>query len=95
MGCKYYSLPNRLSAHIPESAADSACLCTFPHNYAGRGPLGNDVLRSLAYLGAAVVLAEFSSEELSFDKRDRYVFLPASLPVWIRESIDAELPVPK
>ena len=57
---------------------DYICLCTFPHN--DQGALTPDRVRSLALLGAAVVLARSCSLE--------HPFLPACVPEWIRKEID-------
>ena len=57
---------------------DYICLCTFPYN--DQGELTPDRVRSLALLGAAVVLARSCSLE--------HPFLPACVPEWIRKEID-------
>lgn len=59
---------------------DTACLCTFPYNFNGK--LDAEHVRSLAMLGAAVVLAH--QGELGDDMN----FLPHCLPQWVRDEIE-------
>ena len=54
--------------------------CTFPHN--DSPSLVPDRIRSLAYLGAAVALIRRG------DFKDDSVYLPSSLPKWIKDEID-------
>jgi len=63
---------------------DTACLCTFPHNFTD----GIDAqhVRSLALLGAAVVLAHQGELE------EEYNFLPNCVPQWIRDEIAKRIP---
>lgn len=84
MGCDYYALNGKVNAHFPDSDDSVSCLCTFPHNYR-KHPLEADTVRSLAYLGAALVLAHQQEIEC-YD--DGYYFLPKDLPAWIKEGID-------
>ena len=58
---------------------DTSCLCTFPHNNGEK--LDKEDVRSLAMLGAAVVLAHRGELE------DEYNFLPHCLPQWIRDEL--------
>ena len=80
MGCKSYYLSDLHETPIRFSEGDNdlGCLCTFPHN--DMGQLSADRVRSLAYLGAAVVMLKRG------DIDDGY--LPGCLPEWIREEID-------
>jgi hypothetical protein len=57
---------------------DIGCLCTFPHN--DGQTLDPERVRSLAYLGAAVVMV--SREELE------HGFMPSCLPDWLKKEID-------
>ena len=78
MGCEsYYVDGDRDFVHFGESD-DLGCLCTFPRNDDGR--LNAERVRSLAYLGAAVVLI----------RRDGggSTILPDDLPDWVRREID-------
>ena len=75
---------NEAAIHFSERD-DVSCLCTFPHNYEG-GQLDGETIRSLAYLGAAVVLVQ--REVLDED----YVFLPDMLPEWIVNEIKRLVP---
>ena len=80
MGCETYhsgDFPIRFS----EMNDDIGCLCTFPHN--DFSPLCKERVRSLAYLGAAVVLAQ---RDLLDDG-----YLPNCLPERIRKGIDEAL----
>ena len=63
---------------------DTACLCTFPHNFKGVG-IDREHVRSLALLGAAVVLAH--QGELENDSN----VIPYCIPEWIRDDIDKAL----
>lgn len=100
MGCEIYHIevPHSWSADQPESEISSPvylslgeredvrCLCTFPHNY--REDPALVPVRSLALLGAAVVLA--SREMLQpYDERHSIVDV---LPAWIIEGIKAKTP---
>jgi len=57
------------------------CLCTFPDN--DGDTLDAERVRSLAYLGAAVVLDQHGDLE--------HPYIPACLPEWIRKEIDRNL----
>lgn len=95
MGCDYYNVPCWIPGtfgkwgdtmlFFGEEDDSTICLCTFPFNYRAVG-FGPDEVRSLALLGAAVVLAHHG--ELTADDYHR---LPDSLPQWIRDGIDAAL----
>jgi len=78
MGCDYYG-----KLHFNENS-NVGCLCTFPHNDRAAGKeLTADRVRSLAYLGAAVVLEHQGELESPF--------MPDCLPEWIRKEIDRNL----
>ena len=77
MGEKIYEIGD-YPLQFSEMDDDYVCLCTFPHN--DQGQLLPDRVRSLALLGAAVVLA--SNDDLD------HPFLPNCVPVWIRQEID-------
>jgi hypothetical protein len=72
-----------MAIQFSEMDDDTACLCTFPHNFTG----GIDAqhVRSLALLGAAVVLAHQGELE------DDYNFLPFCIPTWIRDEIEKRI----
>jgi len=62
----------------------TACLCTFPHNFE-QGGVDSEHVRSLALLGAAVVLAHQGELE------DDYNFIPNCIPKWIIDEIDSKI----
>lgn len=80
MGCDYYELSDKHFARFSEAAEDVACLCTWPRNHGHT--IEPDTLRSLAMLGAAVVLYHQGAIEDN-------VFLPFDLPEWVVEAIKA------
>lgn len=59
------------------------CLCTFPHNDGKE--ISPSRLRSLALLGAAVVLAHQG------DLEEEHNFLPHCVPIWIRDEITSKI----
>jgi len=76
MGCdKYYLQGFNYPIMVSEGQDEISCLCTFPDS-----GVCKERLRSLAYLGAAVVL-------MSRDKLP-HGFLPACLPEDVRGEID-------
>lgn len=100
MGCHYYSVevplpwtsarPDEPMAreeefYFPEGDDSAECLCTFPFN--DGESLSPDRLRSIAYLGAAHVLARKGVI--------RGGPLPGRLPSWVREGIDRAIPLPE
>lgn len=72
MGCDTYECEGTLIRF--SEMDDGGCLCTFPHN--DQGKLTQRRVRSLAMLGAAVVL-------LHHGELEGPVFLPYSLPQWL------------
>lgn len=80
MGCDYYHI-NNVAIHFSDIDDSIGCLCTFPHN--DNKHLDSDRIRSLAYLGAAVVLASKLK-----NKNQIYNFIPECLPKWIQKEID-------
>lgn len=90
MGCDYYYI-GTTAIHLSENE-DIGCLCTFPHNYEHDKQLDKDLIRSLAYLGASVVLARRNQK---FNKNlpdiTSYTFIPECLPDWIKKEIDKHL----
>lgn len=80
MGCERYHV-NHDEIMFSEIDDSIWCLCTFPFNDMGR--LSIERVRSLAYLGAAVVLSQ--REELD------HGYLPSCLPQSIRDEIDRNL----
>ena len=82
MGCHSYYLAS-VEAPIRFSELDDSvgCLCTFPHN--NQRQMDAETVRSLAYLGAAVVLLQRGEIE--------HGFLPQCLPEWVRDGIDEAL----
>ena len=82
MGCDKYWLLNDDSPVCFSEGDDSiGCLCTFPHN--DGKTLDADRVRSLAYLGAAIVMMQHETIE--------HGYLPECLPQWIRDEIDRHL----
>lgn len=84
MGCHKYSISGMVGEgwgdgviHFSEWDDSIGCLCTFP---GGRLRLDEDTVRSLAYLGAAVVMQHQSCKE--------WFYLPGDLPQWMRDEID-------
>jgi hypothetical protein len=67
-----------LPIHFPDTDDRATCLCTFPFNNGQRIDLQE--MRSLAMLGAAVVMQHHKHEE--------YRYLPGDLPQWIVDEID-------
>ena len=92
MGCDYYPLEIEKQYYddtfIRFSEMDDTfgCLCTFPWN--NQENMDIDTLRSLALLGAGVVLAYHN-------EIDTPVFLPYGIPDWIIKGIDKYLPEEK
>jgi hypothetical protein len=87
MGCDYYGIITReegysSSLHFSDLDEEWECLCTFPYN--DQGKLDSSRVRSLALLGAAVVLAH--NGELDNP------LLPNGVPEWIREEIKRIIP---
>ena len=80
MGCERY-VGGVMFSEVDD---DIRCLCTFPHNDAAG--LNAERVRSLAYLGAAVVLERRGDLE--------HPYLPSCLPEWIRNEIDRNLGLP-
>jgi len=82
MGCDKYYLQNReYPVTFNEMNEDVGCLCTFPHN--DGETLDKERIRSLAYLGPAIVLV--ANEQLE------HGFIPHCLPDWIKKEIDRNL----
>jgi hypothetical protein len=71
------------SIQFSEMDDDWQCLCTFPHNDGAEISLSR--LRSLALLGAAVVLAHNGELE------EETNFLPLCIPKWIRDEITSKI----
>ena len=78
MGCDKYYLDDKNMIAFSEGDDELGCLCTFPHNDGGE--LSKERVRSLAYLGAAVVLLYRGEIE--------HGFLPSCLPDWVKQEID-------
>lgn len=85
MGCDKYSVSGyadeargwkEATIHFSEGGSDMTCLCTMPQ----QARLELQDVRSLAYLGAAVVLQHHAHQD--------YWHLPFDIPEWIREEID-------
>jgi len=82
MGCdKYYLMNDESPVCFSEGDDTIGCLCTFPHN--DGNTLDAERVRSLAYLGAAIVLMQHEDLE--------HGYLPECLPQWIRDEIDRHL----
>lgn len=80
MGCDYYNAEGKLF-HFNEMDEELSCLCTFPHNDGNE--ISSDRLRSLAYLGAAIVLAH-----QGLLSNEQYQYITDCLPAWIIRDID-------
>ena len=79
MGCdKYYLKDIDYPMMFSEMNDDICCLCTFPHN--DGETLDPERVRSLAYLGAAVVLNSRGDAP--------HGFIPSCLPDWMKKEID-------
>lgn len=78
MGCDKYYLDDNNMVAFSEGDDELGCLCTFPHNDGNQ--LSEERVRSLAYLGAAVVLLYHGEID--------HGFLPNCLPDWVRSEID-------
>jgi hypothetical protein len=86
MGCDQYTVSGWVqeeqkwkdgSIHFPDTDERATCLCTFP---SGGRRIDLQEMRSLAMLGAAVVMQHHKHEE--------YRYLPGDLPEWIVDEID-------
>lgn len=87
MGCDSYTY-KETNIRFSEMDDEVSCLCTFPHNNrCFNNTITPDQLRSLAYLGAMIVLIH--QEEYT----EPYVYLPNSLPNWIKDEIDKQIPI--
>lgn len=78
MGCDSYRV-NDTTIKFNETDDECRCLCTFPHN--DGETLDSERLRSLALLGAAVVLSQWDS---GFDG---HCTIPDSLPKWVDKEV--------
>jgi hypothetical protein len=79
MGCdKYYLEGMDYPIAFSEMNDDVCCLCTFGHN--DGTALDPERVRSLAYLGAAVVLVSHGQAD--------HGYIPSCLPDWIKQEID-------
>ena len=65
--------------------SEVGCLCTFPHNNAGK--LDADSLRSLAYLGAAIALIK----DKALVEEENYFCIPRDIPDWVVEGIETQI----
>lgn len=101
MGCDCYDVPLRkldtagnavwglVDIRFSEGDEDYGCLCTFPHNYmvAGKIAIDKAVVRSLAVLGAMVVLAH----QGKINHQNGYSYIPSDVPEELRQQIDGLL----
>ena len=78
MGCDKYYMADDQMLLFSEGNDDVGCLCTFPHNDGNQ--LSPERVRSLAYLGATLVL--LNKEEIDNG------YIPSCLPDWIKQEID-------
>lgn len=86
MGCHKYTVSGHVDGgewaegtiHFSESDDSVTCLCTT--HIDGRGRLDLEEIRSLAYLGAAVIFQHQRHQE--------WWHLPGDLPQWVRDEID-------
>ena len=88
MGCDSYCIGEGDSDFIKFDEMDDefCCLCTFPHNDGEE--LTPERIRSLALLGAAVVLYHHNNLPAP-------IFIPHSIPSWIIDGIMKYLPESK
>ena len=84
MGCETYGVnwPTERGIKFSEVDDTVGCLCTFPHNDVD-DHIDTDRVRSLALLGAAVVLHRRGLTD------GPVIYLPDMIPQWIRDGIDA------
>lgn len=75
MGCEEYKTEDA-TIKFDETDESTRCLCTFPYN--DNRTITPDRLRSLALLGAAVVLANRHESDFS-----GWCSIPNSLPAWV------------
>ena len=80
MGCDSYRTKDTTIRFNEFDDEGPGCLCTFPHN--DQQELTPERLRSLALLGAAVVLARY--EDSGFDG---WCTIPNSLPKWVDKEV--------
>jgi hypothetical protein len=78
MGCDKYYIADDQMLLFSEGNDEVGCLCTFPHNDGYE--LSPERVRSLAYLGATLVLLK--KEEIDNG------YIPSCLPDWIKQEID-------
>ena len=97
MGERVYSVAigdgKTIDVCFSEMDDDWGCLCTFPHD--DHGKLDAERVRSLALLGAAVVLAAFRREQLETEDGwggTVFASLPNAVPQWIRDEIRRVVP---
>ena len=84
MGCDaYYLAGNGMPIMFGELDDSVGCLCTFPHHY--NETLDADALRSLAMLGATVVLLRNGNIDNGY--------IPGCLPKWFMDELNRLLPV--
>lgn len=89
MGCDSYAVGSHHCLKFDELDDRVRCLCTFPDN--DRYRLDPSRVRSLAYLGAAVILAH--QEEFAVDSEETiYESIPHCLPDWVKTEIDRNIP---
>ena len=86
IGAFNYARQESIDAYVGFSEVDEdyRCLCTFPHNWTEQRLDSNDV-RSLAMLGAAVILASQTQDD------DARVYIPQDIPEWMRAEVDRVL----
>ena len=83
MGCDKYFI-NGSYITFSEGDDDYSCLCTFPNNDKV-DEISPERVRSLALFGAAVVM------KAEGNAGDDWIYLPADVPQWIRDGIDAHI----
>lgn len=92
MGCKTYTAWAGRGCHDVYIRigmnSDIPCLCTFPHNYGTSESVNAELVRSMAFLGAAVAIAA-NGEWKNYE----YVYLPSDLPMWVIDAIERCIPV--
>lgn len=94
MGCHTYTAwsgrsHDEVYIRIAEES-EQPCLCTFPHNYGASELVDAELVRSMAFLGAAVAIAANGEW-----KNGEYVYLPSDLPAWVVDGIERCIPVPQ
>lgn len=90
MGCDSYYINDHHCLKFNEIDDRVRCLCTFPHNDEEARNLDRSRVLSLAYLGAAVVIAAHEDFDLQPGETS-YHTIPNCLPEWIKIEIERHI----